>query len=472
MTRHAIAFISLLVTAPLFAQQLPEPVELLLHPAKAPPRSLQHRLLPDPRELTPGNAATLYQRSLAMLFENEALLKELKKEQWSKWASTPEAEWPKDEVGGKLLMAKYLIREVDLAARCKECDWQIANRPEGIGLLIPDVQAFRAVGMVVAVKARQQIFTGDYAGASHTLQTGFALARHVASGPTLIQVLVGAAIAHNMLKQVEAWVQRPDAPSLYWPIAVLPRPFLDPLPALIEDAHAVDTMLPWFKQLDGGAWTEQQVAAAQTATEKMMDDFALRKPEPEEIAGRALIEAATYEQAMKALPEQGLTEARLKAMPSFQVTALFSVRECKSAAEELLKWAHLPEHFDHPAYKKAAEQYNIAFFRLDRLYFRGLLRALADGAGGYAPAFAKVYTATARVERRLAMLRTIEAIRLEGKLPSKLADVTVLPVPNDPATGKPFDYSAQKDSMRLHASPPPGEEATAANSWTYVLRMK
>ena len=51
----------------------------------------------------------------------------------------------------------------------------------------------------------------------------------------------------------------------------------------------------------------------------------------------------------------------------------------------------------------------------------------------------------ARVDRHLAALRTIEAIRdyaasHHGKLPTALTDVTALPIPVDPVTGRSFDY--------------------------------
>jgi hypothetical protein len=48
-------------------------------------------------------------------------------------------------------------------------------------------------------------------------------------------------------------------------------------------------------------------------------------------------------------------------------------------------------------------------------------------------------------DRRIAALRVIEAIRLyaasnEGNPPEQLNQITEVPVPDDPATGKPFEY--------------------------------
>ena len=60
------------------------------------------------------------------------------------------------------------------------------------------------------------------------------------------------------------------------------------------------------------------------------------------------------------------------------------------------------------------------------------------------PGVFKVQEAKARVERRLGLLRHVEALRLyaaehDGKLPARLADIKV-PLPVDPFTGKAFLY--------------------------------
>jgi hypothetical protein len=61
------------------------------------------------------------------------------------------------------------------------------------------------------------------------------------------------------------------------------------------------------------------------------------------------------------------------------------------------------------------------------------------------PAAHKVLMARTRLERRIAALRCIEALRLYaaahgGQWPNHLSSVTEVPVPLDPATGRPFDY--------------------------------
>jgi hypothetical protein len=59
-----------------------------------------------------------------------------------------------------------------------------------------------------------------------------------------------------------------------------------------------------------------------------------------------------------------------------------------------------------------------------------------------------------RIDRRVAALRVIEAIRIhaaahDGALAESLDRITEVPVPEDPATGKPFEYHRDGNSATL-----------------------
>ena len=69
---------------------------------------------------------------------------------------------------------------------------------------------------------------------------------------------------------------------------------------------------------------------------------------------------------------------------------------------------------------------------------------------GFYPAVERL----ARADRQLAALTAVEALRSyaaahDGKLPAKLSDVTETPVPENPATGAPFDYRVDGDTATL-----------------------
>ena len=77
------------------------------------------------------------------------------------------------------------------------------------------------------------------------------------------------------------------------------------------------------------------------------------------------------------------------------------------------------------------------------------------------PAVNKCRDASVRSQRRIDLLRVVEALRLyaaehEGKLPSALDDIKEVPIPLDPVSGKPFGYKLEGGTATLDAPPPPG----------------
>jgi hypothetical protein len=92
------------------------------------------------------------------------------------------------------------------------------------------------------------------------------------------------------------------------------------------------------------------------------------------------------------------------------------------------------------------------------------------------PFLSSVRNAQARVDQRIALLRHIEALRLHaaqhnGKLPAKLADVTV-PLPVDPFTGKPFRYEVVGNTAHLRGTPPSGMEKVPAFNIHYEVILQ
>jgi hypothetical protein len=50
--------------------------------------------------------------------------------------------------------------------------------------------------------------------------------------------------------------------------------------------------------------------------------------------------------------------------------------------------------------------------------------------------------------------------------------VKVVPVPEDPLTGKPFEFAVKKGVAVLTAPPLEGETATRSNNFRYELRLR
>jgi len=111
---------------------------------------------------------------------------------------------------------------------------------------------------IVALRARLAVLEGEIDEAMHWIQTGYAMARHVGEGPTVIQWLVGVAITGLMTEPLEDLIQRPEAPNLYWAIATRPQPFIELSQPLAGERSMLEQEVPLLRELDGLPWSPAQ----------------------------------------------------------------------------------------------------------------------------------------------------------------------------------------------------------------------
>jgi hypothetical protein len=186
-------------------------------------------------------------------------------------------------------------------------------------------------------------------------------------------------------------------------------------------------------------------------------EFNLPSPaESPEAARAALVGfvAAAYPGAKEYLiNEQKLPRDQVDAYPTAQVVFLAMVRFYDQWRDEFFKWTRLP--YWQTQSKRTSSDMEQA------------LTADAERYGWCAaptqlllPAVLAVRTAVARCDQQIALLRTVEAIRMyaathEGKLPPTL-DVLSVPAPIEPFTGKPIDYKLRGTSAVLDGHVLPG----------------
>ena len=102
---------------------------------------------------------------------------------------------------------ELLLAAIDAGARRKYCDWQMDNervREENIGLLLPDLQGFRDLSILLAARARLQLSEGRYGDAVASLASIFRLGRDLSKMPFMITGLVGIAGISAGCEQLEA----------------------------------------------------------------------------------------------------------------------------------------------------------------------------------------------------------------------------------------------------------------------------
>ena len=76
------------------------------------------------------------------------------------------------------------------------------------------------------------------------------------------------------------------------------------------------------------------------------------------------------------------------------------------------------------------------------------------------PSLRSVRAAQARLDREVAAMRVLEGLRLyaadhHGQLPQRLTEVNDVELPNNPITGKPFDYELRNGRGVLSSPAPP-----------------
>lgn len=458
----------LAIAAPVLAQGPTEgePIKLTLSPAASPSPALKYVLLPELSDQTPGNAALEYYRA----FSPEWWGRFRQPKMWEKIDNalqTPLKDLPRKDLDW--LDRDHMLRQVDHAARREYIDWGIAERlrREGFGLLLPDVQSMRQIGTLLAVRARLEIAEGRYEKALYTLQTGLVLAHHVGDGVVLIQDLVGMAIAQLMIAQVEELIQQPDAPNLYWALTELPRPFFDLRKALQGEKVGLYATIPDMRVLETTRLTpEQQQKLLHTLGGGVDAVLYGQKPSWNNRLEGTFLVLRAYPEAKKALIAAGRKPEEVEALPTLQVVLIHSLHQYRRLQDDLFKWYGLPYWEARPRIRQADEQIHQARRRLEAMPFIDAL-----------PAIDKVVAASVRLERRVAALRCIEAIRLyaaahDGKPPASLDAVAEVPIPLDPMTGKAFAYRVSGDRATLSAPAPQGEQAAAHNTLHYELTLR
>ena len=150
-------------------------------------------------------------------------------------------------------------------------------------------------------------------------------------------------------------------------------------------------------------------------------------------------------------------------MPAIQVVLLHSKAEMERWRDQHEKWMALP-------FSEGREGLKLAEIALDSARERQeALTMLLD-----LPRSAmKIYMAHMRIDRKLAAMRCIEAIKLHvldtGTLPASLDEIKAVPVPLDPVNNKPFEYQLQKETAVLTA---PLYDLGNRQGWRYEITIR
>jgi hypothetical protein len=431
-------------------------IRLNVRPARAPKPALRYQLLPELKEMHPGNPIQHYMQT--MMEQNKFFFDEEAFQRREKLLTVPLEELPVQELED---YGRFALNQADWAARLDNPDWQILLklRADGIVVLLPEVQQMRALSRALQVRFRAEIAQCRFDDAIRTAKTLFAMSRHLSEHPTLIADLVGIAIASVAASGLEEMQEQPGCPNLYWALTTLPSPLI-PLEKGMDGERVMHQSL--FRDLSVSVpMSGEQIKKFIAHMDKMLVIGEETSTKP---GVRAWLDARTKDDAVvsaarQRLVEHGLRAERLLRFPADQVILLDEKRELEERFDDVMKTISFP------------------LWQVEALAAQNKVKKPpALFADELVPTLRHVPLAQARIDQRIALLRHVEALRLyaaehDGTLPAKLCDIPV-PLPVDLCTGKAFRYEAIGNTAHLRGTPPPGEEKNSAFNLHYEVTLQ
>jgi len=435
--------------------------------------------LPELREQTPGNAAVFYRKAGELLDRIPPLESERANLQplLFRWQQASQAGLPRDEVRKTLALFQEPLELLHKGARCETCDFGFPQRirDRGRDTPLPEVNQMHRGGELLCLKARLELLDDRPDLALRTLQTAYALGRHLGGSPApIFCAYTGMNIASGANRALEMALSHPRTPNLSWSLVALPRPFFDLRKPF--EGHRL-TLLGSFPGLlevagnpDAGPLPAEQIEKiVSQLTRLRFIRSNLSVPLADRIAlGESVLKK--HDAARKALAAAGRSPDKILQWPHLQVALMHSTLECDQYFDEVIQWQAFP-------YWQAAEHLEALEKKSGSPSVRGPdapAIALVQRAGTMG---LQAVRARDNVERAFTVLRLIEAIRLhaaihEGKLPRTLADIKEVPVPTCPLTGKSFEYRIEGNRAFLSAPPFPRGPQNGIESLEYEITLR
>jgi tetratricopeptide (TPR) repeat protein len=217
----AIFIILLFFTSLTYAGRTLPWIELTFSPAKVTEAAQKYRLLPTTEEKTDDDAAALYQKAI------RSLPQDYQPKQFSDLRRLPPDQLSVEQVESSLNKLKSTLDLLYRATRSKQCNWPFVKPGQVSQQFMDDLSKYRQFAFILDVQTKLQIAQGRYDQAKETLKTSLAMAKHLGDAPTLVQGMVGIAIAALSQRRIEQWIQSDNALNLYWALEDLPQPLAD-----------------------------------------------------------------------------------------------------------------------------------------------------------------------------------------------------------------------------------------------------
>lgn len=450
-------------------------IELTLHPAAEPVPALKYKLLPDEFEMKEGNAAVYYLKALGFLEQNSARRRLYEIEQQGVDAANEKkldlnsvapfsyvdmepSKYPIEEVKQYLALTSFQTPMLAEAAmrRSFQMDRQIKEVKNPVGYLLPEIQMMRDLARKQSVRCRLAIAENRIEDAITILGQQFALARHLGQDDFIVSTLVGCAIEGIAIRDAMYLVELKDCPNLFWAFARLPNPMHNWQRSLAYEKHFIELQFPQLAEVTTQIRSNEYWRQFIDRLNEDMNANGFRYWDGGENFNpmalpdsRAIIVshiAASYPEARTFLLENKIVSPEsIDSYPTAQVFFLAMKHHLKVTTDDVFKWLHLPLHVGRQQLAeldtKLQDSSAPAFTRLSAM--------MASVSG--------IRSAQIRTLQRIGMTQAVEGLRMyaakhQNKLPDSLENLDY-PIGNDPASGKPFQYSKEGNTATLASTP-------------------
>jgi hypothetical protein len=302
---------------------------------------------------------------------------------------------------------------------------------------------------MLMLRTRLAIAEKRYDDAITSMQRQYRIGSDVAKMPFLVCGLVGLSIDGMNTSTLIELIASQDSPNMYWALSALPQPVIDLRSTMQFELENCPRIFPFIDRAETAQHAPQEWNRLYTQTIREYSKAAgilSVGGTGKELDGAEAGVAATglalagYSHAKARLIAQGMDRDRVEKMAVGQVIAIYTERVSRKYADEYEKLWYMPPTDMHRMWDSVEKRmYDAKPFgpSEDREVFPTASVLIQPIPAARAPQI--------RVERELAALRVIEALRMyaadhDGKLPKSLNEITAVPVPNNPATGKAFQY--------------------------------
>jgi hypothetical protein len=242
----------------------------------------------------------------------------------------------------------------------------------------------------------------------------------------------------------------PNSPNLYWALTELPDPPVDMREAIrmeldfgprmfpfLDNAETTDHSPEEWNRLFTKTFVDLQFAGAPVSL------FGITPSAQDKTVSGVLATAVGllgYTHAKERLVAEGMDKDRVEKMSVGQVMAIYSERNYRYTANSFEVLWYMPFWESRERAKEIENKLANA-----GMASGSANRELLPMVSLLMPAMQAARGAQVRSERDIAAMRVIEALRMHaaenaGNLPATLADISAVPVPLNPATGKPVVY--------------------------------